>query len=141
MNNISIKKATKKEIKQFGDGEWKKADIEHYGRPIHWVEKEFILKAVEGGRIIGYVKFKYESGVIYVRNLIVAEDRRGEGIGRKLMEQVERTARQLRAHKIYLSTGEKWRVRKFYEKLGYKKTADLPKHYFKVDFVIYSKMI
>lgn len=47
----------------------------------------------------------------------------------------------MKAHKICLFTGKSWSARKFYEKLGYKKTADLPKHYFKVDFVIYSKIL
>ena len=141
MSKIFIKKTTKGEIRRFGKKEWKRLDIEHYGRPVKWVEKEFFFKAVEKGRIVGYVKFKYECGVIYVGNLIIAEEKRGRGIGRKLMERVERTAKKLRAHKIYLFTGEKWDVCKFYEKLGYKKTGDLPKHFFKLSFAVYSKII
>ncbi|MDO8424695.1 MAG: GNAT family N-acetyltransferase, partial [bacterium] len=66
---------------------------------------------------------------------------RGKGMGRKLMEQVEAFSKKMRAHKIYLFTGKNWNAGRFYETLGYKKTADLPKHFFEVDFVIYSKML
>lgn len=57
------------------------------------------------------------------------------------MEQVEAFSKKMRAHKIYLFTGKSWSAGRFYEKLGYKKTADLSKHYFKVDFVVYSKTL
>ena len=79
--------------------------------------------------------------MVYVKNIIVAEDKRGQGIGQKLMEQIEKFGKKLGAHKIYLQTGADWKERKFYDKLGFKKTADLPKHHFKRDFVIYSKFI
>lgn len=89
MDNISIKKATSKEIKRFNRKEWKKQDAEHYGRSIRWIEKDFIFKAVEKGKIVGCAKFKYESGVVYVKNVIIAENKRGKGIGQKLMERAE----------------------------------------------------
>lgn len=141
MANILIKKAKKGEINKFSKREWRKEDIKHYGRPIHWVEKEFILRATEKNKIVGYVKFKYEAGVVYIRNLIVANDKRGQGVGKKLMQETEKISKKLGAHKIFLYTGERWDSCSFYKKIGYKKTADLPNHYFKIDFIIYSKTI
>ena len=141
MSKVFIKKASKEEVKKFGKKEWRKFDIEHYGRSFKWVEKEFLFKAIDSGKIAGYVKFKYVCGVVYLSTLIIASEKRGKGIGKKLMERVERTAKNLKAHKIFLFTGEKWDVGQFYEKLGYKKTGDLPKHFHKVNFVIYSKIL
>jgi N-acetylglutamate synthase-like GNAT family acetyltransferase len=141
MNRISISKANEKEIESFNKKVWKEADLEHYGQGARWVSKEIIFKAVENGKIIGTVKAKYDSGVVYVKNVIIAKNKRGQGIGRQLMTRVEIAGKKLGAHKIYLFTGKTWPERKFYEKLGYKKTSDLPKHFFKHDFVIYSKTI
>jgi len=140
-NMINIDKATEKEIKEFNRKEWRKADIEHYGRGIRWIGKPFIFKAKENGKIVGSVKAKYEGGVIYVKNIIVDEDRRGRGIGRKLMERVEKEGKKIGGHKIYLFTMEKWGSSKFYKGLGFRKTADLKKHFLKRDFAIYSKLI
>ena len=44
-------------------------------------------------------------------------------------------------HKVYLITGKTWKVGKFYESLGYRKSGELLNHYRHVDFVIYEKFI
>ncbi len=139
---ITIAKTTEKEIKSFNKRVWKEADLEHYGPGARWASKEIIFKAVEGGKVVGTVKAKYDSGVVYVKNVIIAKSKRRQGIGRQLMVKIEEAGKKLGGHKIYLFTGKKWVIaRKFYERMGYKKTADLPKHFFKHDFIIYSKMI
>jgi len=50
-------------------------------------------------------------------------------------------AKRERVHKIFLETGKTWKVRKFYEKLGYNKTGDLPKHFAKQDYIEYTKLL
>jgi hypothetical protein len=57
------------------------------------------------------------------------------------MERAEEFGRKLNAHKIHLITGSSWDSVKFYEALGYKKVAILPKHHFKQDFTVYEKLI
>ena len=138
---VRINKAIQREITKFNKKMWRGEDIEHYGEPVRWIERNFIFKATEQGKIIGTIKAKFEVGVIYIGNLIVVRDKRGQGVGRKLVEKVEKAGRRLGAHKIFLFTMEKWDATKFYKKLGFKKTANLPKHYRKRDFVIYSKLI
>ena len=141
MNRISLSKANEKEIETFNKKAWQEADLEDYGPGAKWVSKEIIFKAVEGGKIIGTIKAKYDAGVVYVKNVIIAKNKRRQGIGRQLMVKVETTGKKLGAHKIYLFTGKTWPEKRFYEKLGYRKTGDLPKHFFKHDFVIYSKTV
>ncbi len=138
---ISITKATEEEIKEFDERVWQGEDIEYYGEPIEWVKKEFVFKATEGKEIVGTVKCKFTAGVIYIGTLIVAKDRRKQGIGRKLMSKVEDYGKEHGAHKIYLFTMEEWEASRFYKSLGFEKIGDLPNHYLKRDFVIYSKDI
>lgn len=138
---VNISNTTEKEIKNFEEKTWHEEDLLHYGGPIRWIKRKFIFKATENGKIIGTVKGKFEAGVIFVETLIVAKDKRKGGIGRKLMEKVREFGKQLDAHKIFLFTMEEWRASKFYEALGFKKTGNLPSHYLKRDFVIYSKLL
>lgn len=138
---IQITNSTEKEIEPFEDKTWRNEDIEHYGEPVQWIVKKFIFKATERGKIIGIVKGKFETGVIYIDTVIVAKEKRCIGVGKKLMDKVESFARQNNTHKIFLFTMEKWKASKFYKSLGFKKSGELPKHYLKRDFVIYSKYI
>jgi ribosomal protein S18 acetylase RimI-like enzyme len=138
---IKISKSTWKETKEFGDKEWPIANLEHYGHKVDYNQKDFIFKATEDGNIVGTIKGSHEAGVIYISYLIVAHDKKGRGIGKLLTQQAENFGKKLNSHKIYLTTGKGWEATKFYEALGYKKVADLPKHHFKKDFVVYEKFL
>lgn len=138
---IKISESTWKETKGFGDIEWPFANLEHYGRRVDYNQKDFIFKATEDGKIVGTIKGSHEAGVIYISYLIIAHDRKGQGIGRLLTEEAEKFGKKLGAHKVYLMTGKGWEAEKFYQKLRYKKVAILRKHHFKKDFVIYEKFI
>lgn len=139
---VKIVEATKEEIKKFNKKEWRGADIEHYGRVVNWKEREFIFKAIENGKIVGTITGKYEAGVLHISAIIVAKEKRNRGIGKKLIQKAESFGKKLRAHKIHLITGKNWKdTNKFYNSLGFKKVADLPKHFLKQDFTIFEKFI
>jgi len=130
MNIVVIKKEKEQsDIKKFMDGEWKKWDLEHYGEPVNFITEKFSLKAVENEVIVGALIFKIDGGVAFVDELIVAFDRLGEGIGEELISKAESIAKEYNCHKIQLHTGVNWKARKFYERMGYKKTNDLPDQY------------
>jgi len=138
---ISVLKRTGKKIKDFEYNEWKSYNIEHYGGNGEWKSGKGSIIIREKDKIIGLLKFKHDAGVFYVGNIIVIREMQKKGIGRKLMEKMEETARKSGCHKIYLYTGKGWGVENFYEKLGYKKTSDLPKHFMRKDFVEFVKFI
>ncbi len=139
---ITISKSTKAEIKKFNDFEWIDADKKYYGKAVHWVRKDFVFKAVEDGEIVGNIYGKFGSGVLYIEDLMVAKDKRGQGIGKMLMQKAEDFGRELKAHKAWLLTGKTWEgSRTFYESLGYKQTGELLNHYKHKDFVIYEKLL
>ena len=51
-----------------------------------------VLKATDGGRIVGSVRARVADGVLHVGRLVVAPDQQGRGIGRALLAAVERAA-------------------------------------------------
>jgi ribosomal protein S18 acetylase RimI-like enzyme len=137
---VTVSKATKDEIKEFNEKEWLATDIKYYGKGLKWVEEDFVFKAVENGQIVGTIYGKFAGGVLYIDDLIVAEGKRGLGIGKMLVEQAESYGLKMKAHKVYLLTGKNWNnVRAFYESLGYKKTVDFVNHFHNFDFVVYEK--
>ena len=121
---------------------WAKADTEHYGEPLDWVKKEFIITAKdENGKQIGASRMNIEVGVCFIETIIVDDSRRGMGIGKQLLQKAEQVATDNGAHKIYLKTGKAWEAVVFYEKQGYVVTAQLPNHYFHTDFVEMTKFL
>jgi ribosomal protein S18 acetylase RimI-like enzyme len=138
---IKILRSTDKELKEFGKKEWTIANLEHYGKKVDYNQKDFIFKAIEDGKTVGSVKGSHEAGVIYINYLIVAHNKKGLGVGKKLSLKAEEFGKRLGAHKVHLITGKGWSAEKFYQKLGYEKVALLPSHHFKSDFVIYEKSL
>jgi GNAT superfamily N-acetyltransferase len=135
---ITLTKATSKDSLL---DEWHKVDVPHYGRAIQWNEKKFRFKAVEDGKLIGTVDGKHVSGVVYIDSLITVESARGRGVGKLLVDKVEEVGRKLNAHRIWLITGKTWKENGFYQKIGFKKIANLPDFHFHTDFVIYTREI
>jgi len=138
---VTISKATKKDILGWNMDEWHKVDLIHYGKDAKWNEKKFKFKAVEDGKLLGYLLGKHEAGVIYLESLITLEEVRGKGIGTMLVNEAEKFGKKLGAHRIWLVTGKDWPENAFYLKLGFINIGTLPDLYYHTDFVIYSKPI
>ncbi|MCL6096561.1 MAG: GNAT family N-acetyltransferase [Patescibacteria group bacterium] len=138
---IAISKSTGEEIKEFNDREWVDADNKYYGNTSEWIKEKYVFKAEEDGKIVGAVIGKYEEGVLYIDDVIVAKNKRNLGVGKALVKKAEMYGKEMGGHKAYLITGKTWQVRKFYESLGFVKTGELKNHYRHVDFVIYEKLL
>jgi|SRR3989344_1200616 len=136
---IKVIETTKDTVRDFTEKEWRGVDMEHYGKSIQWIEKLFVFKAELDGKIAGVVTGDVSAGVLHIDDLIVAKEARGKGVGRALMKKAEEFGVGEGAHKAHVSTGVGWQAENFYQKLGYKQVAILPKHHFDVDFVIYEK--
>jgi ribosomal protein S18 acetylase RimI-like enzyme len=81
-------------------------------------ERQTFLKASMGGRIIGSVRAFLKEETCFIGRLIVHPDFQNQGIGTKLMNEVERHFS--RAKRFELFTGQKSdRNIHLYQKLGY----------------------
>jgi GNAT superfamily N-acetyltransferase len=63
--------------------------------------------------------------VAFVENVVVTAERRGDGIGRRLMEEVLRRAELAGCYKVqFLSNKSRTRAHAFYERLGFEPSSE-----------------
>lgn len=138
---IKIVKAIPSKTKGFSSKAWHGVDVAHYGHPVEWKDEKFYFMAEDNGKVVGTIKGKHESGVVYIETIIVDEKERGRGIGKMLIDKAEEFGKKYGAHRTWLITGKDWKENAFYQKLGFKLIASLPDHHFHKDFVIYTRNI
>jgi ribosomal protein S18 acetylase RimI-like enzyme len=81
-------------------------------------ERHTILKVTEAGRIIGSVRGRLEGDTCHIGRLIVHPDYQGQGIGTRLMGEIERQFAS--AARFELFTGDRSERNLYlYRKLGY----------------------
>jgi len=86
----------------------------------------FIAVASDSGRVVGYVMgfdhhtFYANGRVSWVEEIMVSEDVRRRGVGRRLMESFEQWARSRQSKLIALATR---RAAQFYQSIGYDESA------------------
>lgn len=139
--DIKITSSNPKETKEFEIKEWTAIDAEHWGREIEWKEFGYRFKAELNGQIVGLIFGTHEAGTTYVHDLIVAKEHRGKGIGTKLLTFIEHWTVEQGGHKVWFVTQSKWEASKLYDKLNYKVTCTLKKHFLGEDFVLYEKIL
>ena len=142
--DIKVTKEWSKDLNDFYAREWADEDLKHYGRNVPWatwIPEHFTLEVRQDGKIIGGLSFTINQDVAVIDLLIVDKNKRREGVGKELIEKVEEIVKEKSVHKIYLQTGKEWESVKFYESLGFIKTADVPDHYLHVDYIELSKKI
>lgn len=141
---IKYFKTKSKKLNDFRNAEWKKIHPDHFGNIQDeqlWKKKKFIFEALVGKELVGSINGDYLAGVMYIDQLIVKSDKRGMGIGKKLLSEAENLARKVKLHKIYLNTGVGWQAVNFYKTLGFYCEAKINNFYEKNDFWIMSKNI
>lgn len=110
--------AYQSEAKLFGN-----MDIPPLKQTIEEVYDEFqkgtILKAVDdGGVIIGSVRAYEDGRTVYIRKLMVHPSKQGQGIGKKLLLEMEKQYPNQR-YELFTSTRSEKNIA-LYQKLGYK---------------------
>ena len=128
-------------MRAFDKKEWKNYDHDHFVKDIVWDTKASFLKIEEKGVVLGTMELKVEGGVGTIKTIIVKKGLQGKGIGKILIKKAEELTWQQNGHKLFLTTGKNWQAVRFYESMGFAKSADLPNHYFGVDFIEMTKFL
>ena len=82
-------------------------------------QKQLFLKAVVDGRIVGSVRGYVRAGTCFVGRLIVHPDFQNQGIGTRLMNEIESRFGQAQRYELFTGQ-ESERNLYLYDKLGYR---------------------
>lgn len=97
-----------------------------------------ILVAEADGAVVGSVRFWNVAGVCVIRLLSVTPDYQKRGVGKALMQGIERVMTDV--HKFYACTMLRTpRNIQFFSSLGYKAETVLPNHYHHLDLICFAK--
>ena len=133
-------------VKQFLRDEWISANIDQFGRDIsEEMNKPITITAFDESsppQIVGVGLCLIVGNTLRLTHLLIKEEfRKGGGIGSKILQKVEKLAREHNWHKIRLSTSEKHQNISFYLKNGYEVEAELQDDAFHCTWYIMSKFI
>lgn len=126
--------ASETEIKGFGAPEWID-DWSLVKLRTMWAEENKlkdgseIVVAEKGGRVVGFIVFKVESDYVYIDDVYVTKDEQRKGIGKSLVEYVEKVAVASRCFCIRTDTTENtegvpWKSYGFRTRMGYEDTGE-----------------
>lgn len=104
----------------------------------------FSFVAVSKGQLCGCVlgKVDKDHGIGDIGWIFVAKDRRGRGIAGKLIQAASKKASDLGCHKIIAYTMKALPdANAMYKRYGFEMEGDFPKHWMKIDFVQYGKLL
>lgn len=78
-----------------------------------------IIKAVKSGHIIGSARAEERKGYCLIKRVIVHPDHENQGLGRALMERIEKEHPFVERYELFTGHKSKKNIA-FYEKLGYR---------------------
>lgn len=82
-----------------------------------------VLKATEGGRLVGSVRAREKDGVCHIGRLIVQPALQGQGVGTLLMRHIEAEFPSVRAFELFTGSRSEGNLR-LYERLGYRRSRE-----------------
>ena len=155
---MKIRKATKNDFKNItrlanklkvkGDDEgWFLSEALNNMIPVE-IKVNSTLVAVKDNKIVGFLNYFSEEGVIEIAWLGVDPKLHGKGIGKKLVQKIESTAKKLNVKYIIVDTVPKKQANKpykktieFYERMGFKNYKIEKKAYKNCDKAIMRKIV
>lgn len=133
------RKAFGKYSSRFDTGPWLEETLEDLEQDA--AEKTILVARTESGVPVGSVRYMTVEGVVVVRKISVDPESQGKGIGRALLEAVERSA-PAGAHKIYLCTLlQTERNIPFFLSLGFRPETLMPDHFRHHDLICFGKSL
>ncbi|MBC7864100.1 MAG: GNAT family N-acetyltransferase, partial [Bacteroidia bacterium] len=122
--HINSKNYDQKQIKFWANG------VKHINSWKNKIDTQEFFVAVSEEKILGFASVTQEG---YLDLMYVHKDHQREGVGKKLILQIEETTRKLKLNKIVSDVSST--AKTFFEKSGFEKTGDNRKEYGDVVFV------
>jgi GNAT superfamily N-acetyltransferase len=129
--------AERPEVLEFLAREWPLADRGLFGADLDWTSRPVVVEARTGRELAGVALGEAVAGMARLHDLLVAEPRRGQGLGGRLVELFCERAAELGAARCFLRCPDTERHRRFYERNRFVPVARLPRYYHGHDFVEY----
>ena len=92
--------------------------------PVEAEQRFHVLTKSDSGEVVGGLRATCFWNTLHIELLWLAEDVRGSGMGRQLVEAAEAFARDQGCENAFVETTS-WQARPFYEKNGYRHIATL----------------
>jgi GNAT superfamily N-acetyltransferase len=112
-----------------------------YGFAVVWHDQRHDFLARDGDATIGVATIEIAASLAGIERIVVAGDRRGNGIGRMLLEAAAEAAAYYNCHKLSALVPHRSGAQRFFEACGYREEAVLPQHTFKLDMAVLRKFL
>jgi GNAT superfamily N-acetyltransferase len=118
---------------------WELADRELFGGEVDWSSVPLTVQARAGRALVGLAAGEVIAGMARLHDLLVVQERRGQGVGGRLVREFCARAVALGAGRCFLRCPATERHRRFYERLGFRQVARVPRYYHGTDFLEYMR--
>ncbi len=112
-----------------------------WGFRVVWHEQRHAIAALDGETVAGLLDLRIAASLAHVDALIVAPERRRNGLGRALLERAEVLANYYNCHKVVVEALAGGEAQAFFEACGYRVEAVLPQHTWKRDVAVMRKFV
>jgi GNAT superfamily N-acetyltransferase len=104
-----------------------------YDFSVIWHEQTHDFAAMDEEEVVGVAQIRIAASLAHVERVIVLPERRGNGIGRRLLQSAADVANYYNCHKMTALVPHRSAAQKFFERCDYREEAVLPQHTFKLD--------
>lgn len=112
-----------------------------YDFAVVWHEERHDVAAIDGEEIAGTAMIRIAASLAHVERILVAPERRRQGLGRAMLDRCAEIANYYNCHKLTLMVPHGGGAQRFFEACGYHQEAVLPQHAFKLDMAVLRKFL
>lgn len=112
-----------------------------YEFPVIWHEQRYGFAAMDGDLMVAASALYVAASLGEIERLVVGEEYRRRGLGRKLVDEMADVANYYNCHKMTVMVPHGRSAEKFFEACGYGVEALLPQHTFKLDMALMRKYL